>query len=351
MSLRIEALSRHAVSRRVLDRVSLEVGSGEFLTLLGPAGSGRASLLRVVAGLEEADSGRVLVDGRDVTRLPPARRGVRILYQHDPLYGHPTVFEAVSAALPGPEGDGRDGDGRRDPADRAAQVRHLLGLVGLGRDEGWMPATLPPAKRHRLALARALASGPRVLLVGEAFGLAHAGPRPAPRRWLLDLHRRLGLTTVLVAHGPAEALALGDRIAVMNHGRVEQIGAPEEVRRRPASGFVAQCLGAAAVPRAPTAAAAAWDEAPFEPGAAVLAQGHLLSAQPLEVVEADHGAPARVLGATAHGATLRLALQLLADGTQLEAEVPHLGAARPLPPGTIIGVRPRVRGARGGALN
>jgi sulfate/thiosulfate transport system ATP-binding protein len=349
MSLRIEALSRHAVSRRVLDRVSLEVGLGELLVLLGPSGSGRAALLRAVAGLEEADSGRVLVDGRDVTRLPPARRGIRLLYQHDPLFGHPTVFEAVAAALPGPEGDGLDGDGRRDPADRAAQVRHLLGLVGLARDEGWMPATLPPAKRHRLAMARALAAAPRVLLVGEAFGLAHAGPRPAPRRWLLDLHRRLGLTTVLVAHGPAEALALADRIAVMNHGRVEQLGTPEEIRRRPASGFVAQCLGAAAA--APPPPPSAWGEAAFEP-ASGLVQGHLLSAQPLEVVEADRGAPARVLGATAQGATLRLALQLLADGTQLEAEVPHLGAARPLPPGTIIGVRPRGRGgARGGALN
>jgi ABC-type sulfate/molybdate transport systems ATPase subunit len=258
MSLRIEALSRHAVARRVLDRVSLQLGAGEFLALLGPAGSGRRALLRMLAGLEEPDAGRILLDGRDVTRLPPGRRGVGCLFRHDPLFGHPTVFDAVAAALPGEGG----GLGPSDAAATGARVRHLLGLVGLAEDGGRMPAMLPPGKRHRLALARALAAEPRLLGVGEGFGLADPGRRstPPPRRWLLDLHRRLGLTTILIAHGPGEALALGDRVAVLNAGRVEQVGTPAELRRRPASAFVAGMLGGAGAAPDP------WDEA--MPGAA-----------------------------------------------------------------------------------
>lgn len=327
MSLRIEALSRHTLTRRELDRVTLEVPSGEFLALLGSPGSGRAALLRVLAGLEEADSGRILLDGRDITRLPPRRRGIGYPFRHDPLFGHPTVFEAVAAALPEAE---EDGAAPPDPAATAARVEHLLALTGLRQDGGWMPAMLPPRKRHRLALARVLAAGPRVLLLGEGFDSLGAGPRPPARHWLLDLHRRLGLTTLLVARDAAEALALGDRIAVLNAGRLEQVASPAELQARPATGYVAQLLGGGA------GAMRGDGDAPWVPG-----RRPGPAAETVEVVEARRGVPARVLSSTPFGATLRLELELLSDGSQVEAEVPSLGTAPAPLPGSIIGLRLR----------
>lgn len=318
MSLRIEGLVRNALSRRLLDRISLEVKEGECLALLGPAGSGRAALLRTLAGLEEPEAGRILLDGRDITRLPPRRRGIAYLFQQDALIGHPTVFDAVAAALP-------EEPGATAPADR---VRHLLGLVGLSKDEGWMPAMLPPGKRHRLMAARALATDPRLLLVGETFGVE--GSPNQPRRWLRALQQKLGLTMILVAQGPAEALALGDRIAVLQGGRLEQQGTPAELLRRPASGVVAQALGQA-LPMGGDA---------FRPIDPVWNRAGL-SAASLEVVEPAQGSPARVMSSTAFGATLRLELEMLGDGSRVEAEVPSLGMATMLPPGSIVGLRMR----------
>ncbi len=222
MALRIDHLTRTGPTRRILDGLSLEVGEGECLALLGAPGSGRASLLRILAGLEEADEGRILLDGRDITRLPPRRRRIGYLFRQDPLLGHPSVFDAVAAALPVPE----EGAVRDAPA----RVHRLLALTGLDQDPGWMPAMLPPAKRHRLAAARVLAAEPRVLLVAEAFGLAGFGrPRSPPRLWLKALQARLGLMMVLVAQGPAEAAALGDRVALLDAGRVAQVGPPDAV--------------------------------------------------------------------------------------------------------------------------
>ncbi|MBV1798662.1 ATP-binding cassette domain-containing protein [Siccirubricoccus sp. G192] len=235
VAVRIETLTKRvfgrAGSRTVLDRVSLEIGQGELVALLGLPGSGRAALLRVVAGLDEPDSGRILLEGQDIARLPPRRRGIAHVFQHDPLFGHPTVFDAVAAAIP----DAPDGPAP-GAAEQAEQVHRLLGLVGLGEDAGWLPATLPPAQRHRLALARALAASPRLLLLGEAFGTLDPAAA-APRRWLRRVQERLGLTTLLTAHGPAEALAVADRVAVLREGRLEQIGTPADCAgsRRPNS--------------------------------------------------------------------------------------------------------------------
>ncbi|MBX9698457.1 MAG: ATP-binding cassette domain-containing protein [Acetobacteraceae bacterium] len=136
--LRLEAVTRRALTRPVLDRVTLEVAAGECLALLGEAGSGRASLLRIIAGREEPDAGRVLLDGADITRLPARRRPIAHLVQHDPLFGHATVFDTVASALP------EDADGAATPA---ARVQQLLGLVGLAEDAGAMPVMLPPGKR------------------------------------------------------------------------------------------------------------------------------------------------------------------------------------------------------------
>jgi sulfate/thiosulfate transport system ATP-binding protein len=202
-----------------------------------------------------------------------------------------------------------------------------------------MPAMLPLGKRHRLALARALAAEPRLLLVGEGFGLGDPGRPPTPRRWLRDLQGRLGMATLVVSHGPEEALALGDRIAVLNAGRLEQVGTPAELRRRPATAFVAETLR--------DGAAAPWVEAMAQGGVVPEGRppgGPVPPPGALEAVDAGGGTPARVLGATALGATLRLELQLLSDGRQVEAEVPSPGLATQLPPGTIIGLR--LRGGR-----
>jgi sulfate/thiosulfate transport system ATP-binding protein len=332
MSLRIEGLIRHALTRRVLERITLEVRDGECLALLGAPGSGRASLLRSIAGLEEPDAGRILLDGRDITRLPPRRRGIAYLFQQDALIGHPTVYDAVAAALPVDLLECTDApDGTPAAEAGPARVRHLLSLVGLSKDEGWMPAMLPPGKRHRLMAARAIAAQPRVLLVGETFGVE--GAPSQPRRWLRELHAKLGLTTVLVAQGAAEALALGDRIAVLGAGRLEQHATPAELLRRPASGVVAQALGQV-LPMSGT------DAAPLR-GLDRAWAGASLPAEALEVVEPASGSPARVMSSTAFGATLRLELEMLGDGRRVEAEVPSLGMATMLPPGSIVGLRMR----------
>lgn len=319
--LRLDAISCRTPARPVLDRVSLEVGAGECLALLGAAGSGRASLLRIVAGLEEPDAGRILWEGRDITRLPPRRRPIALVFRQDPLFGHASVFDAVAAALP------------EDAAQDGPRVQQLLQLLGLGADAGSMPAMLPAPKRRRLALARALAAAPRLLLVAEGFGPAEG--RAAPRRWLREAQQRLGLAMILVAQGAEEALALADRVAVLEQGRIEQVATPAELRRRPASPAVARLLGAEA------AAPAVGATLP-----ATLAGGP----QVLEVVAPGLGVPARVLGARLLGATLRLDLELLADGSQIEAEVPSPGLAG-MAAGTIIGLRVRPDVLRGGRPN
>lgn len=321
--LRLDALSRSVLGRRVFDRVTLEVAEGECLALLGEPGSGRASLLRVIAGLDEADEGRVLLDGVDITRLPPRRRPIGHLFQHDPLLGHPTVFDAVAAVLPDRAPD-------ESTEARSALVHRLLGLVGLAADAGSMPVMLPGPKRRRLSLARALAPGPRLLLVGEGFGAADPARRQ-PRRWLRDIRQRLDLTMILVVTDAEEAAALADRVAVLDQGRVIQLGTPAMLRRAPANAGVARLLGGGAA------------DAP----GAVPGYGLWLPAEALEVVAPGLGVPARVLGATMLGATVRLDLELVGDGTQLEAEVPG-GIGGALSPGTIIGLRLREDARPGG---
>jgi ABC-type sulfate/molybdate transport systems ATPase subunit len=328
--LRLDAVSRHGPSRRLLDRVSLEVAPGECLVLLGAPGSGRAALLRCIAGVEEVDAGRILLDGEEITRLPPRRRPIGHLVQHDPLFGHPTVFDSVAAALPQPQGV-------PSLTSAAARVQQVLGMVGLAEDAGSMPAMLPTAKRRRLSLARALATEPRLLLVAEGFGVTDPARR-TPRRWLRDIQQRLGLAMILVAQDGVEALELADRIAVLEAGQVVQVATPAVLRQRPASADIARLIGA----RPPASPATAVPQA--------VGGGVWLPAEALEVVAPGLGMPARVLGATMLGGTVRLDLELLANGRQVEAEVSSLGIGSALPPGTIIGLRVRGAGLRQGRL-
>ena len=216
--------------------MDLEVRDGELLALLGPSGSGKTTLLRVIAGLEIPDEGRVLFGREDVTGRAVQDRGIGFVFQHYALFRHLNVFENVAYGL-------RARRGRRPEAAIRARVGQLLDLVQLGGLGERFPAQLSGGQRQRVALARALAPEPRVLLLDEPFGALDARVRKDLRRWLRDIHRRTGQTTIFVTHDQDEALELADRVAILNQGRLEQVGHPDEVYDRPATAFVMGFVG------------------------------------------------------------------------------------------------------------
>jgi sulfate transport system ATP-binding protein len=217
-----------------LDDVSLEVPDGSLTALLGPSGSGKSTLLRIIAGLEEPDSGAVEIHGTDATRVPPQRREIGFVFQHYAAFKHMTVRENVAFGL----------KIRRQPKARVrARVDELLDVVGLSGYADRYPSQLSGGQRQRMALARALAVEPRVLLLDEPFGALDAKVRAELREWLRRLHDEVHVTTLLVTHDQEEAMAIADHIVVMDHGRIEQVGAPRELYDRPANGFVMGFLG------------------------------------------------------------------------------------------------------------
>ena len=238
MSIEVQSVRKRFGSFVALDGVSFTVRQGELLALLGPSGSGKTTLLRVIAGLERADSGTVLFDGDDATRRDPRDRGVGFVFQHYALFRHMTVVENVAFGL-------RVRPRAQRPSDEeiARRVQELLGLVQLDYLGDRYPNQLSGGQRQRVALARALAVEPKVLLLDEPFGALDAKVRQELRRWLRRLHDEIHLTSVFVTHDQEEALEVADRIAVFNKGRIEQVGAPDEVYDHPASAFVHQFLG------------------------------------------------------------------------------------------------------------
>ena len=220
-----------------LDDVSLDVVSGSLTALLGPSGSGKSTLLRAMAGLETLDSGTVVIDGVDVTDQPPQRRGIGFVFQHYAAFKHLTVRDNVAFGLT---------VRRRPKAQIAARVDELLELVGLAGLAGRYPDQLSGGQRQRMALARALAIEPSVLLLDEPFGALDANVRADLRAWLRRLHDEVHVTTVLVTHDQAEALEVADRVAVLNAGRLEQLGEPLDVYDRPANAFVMGFIGSVA---------------------------------------------------------------------------------------------------------
>jgi sulfate transport system ATP-binding protein len=220
--------------------VSLHIDTGELVALLGPSGCGKTTLLRIIAGLETPDSGSVVVQGEDTTALEVQKRQVGFVFQHYALFRHMTVFDNVAFGL-------RVRPRRQRPDEKAirARVQQLLELVQLDWLADRYPNQLSGGQRQRIALARALAVEPKVLLLDEPFGALDAKVRKELRRWLRRLHDELHVTTVFVTHDQEEALEVADRIVVMNHGRVEQVGPPDEVYRHPANAFVYGFLGAA----------------------------------------------------------------------------------------------------------
>ncbi len=219
---------------RALDDVSLEVPDGSLTVLLGPSGSGKSTLLRVIAGLEPPDSGSIEIAGTDVTGVPPQRRDIGFVFQHYAAFRHMTVRSNVAFGL----------RIRRRPRDEVARrVNELLDVVGLSGYADRYPAQLSGGQRQRMALARALAVEPKVLLLDEPFGALDAKVRGELRAWLRRLHDEVGATTVLVTHDQDEAMEIADRVAVLHEGRVEQVNTPREVYQRPANAFVMGFVG------------------------------------------------------------------------------------------------------------
>jgi sulfate transport system ATP-binding protein len=238
MSLVVDGLSKRFGGLGVLDNISLEVPQGGFLAVIGPSGSGKTTLLRVLGGLERADAGRVTHKGQDWLSVPARRRRAGFVFQHYALFKHMTVAKNVAFGL-----KVRRRSERPPKAEISRRVEELLALVQLEGLGSRYPEQLSGGQRQRVALARALAIEPNVLLLDEPFGALDAKVRKELRRWLRELHDRLGLTTIFVTHDQEEALDLADQIAVMNKGRIEQMGAPEKVYANPKTAFVAEFLG------------------------------------------------------------------------------------------------------------
>ncbi len=321
MDLRVERVSKRfggtAAPVAALASVDLAIRSGELMALLGPSGSGKTTLLRILAGLERPDEGRVLFDGRDAGAMTPPERQVGFVFQNYALFRYKTVFDNIAFALQARPRGLRPSS--RAIRDRVDSLLALVQLEGLG---GRYPSQLSGGQRQRVALARALAAGPRVLLLDEPFGALDAKVRKDLRRWLKRLHQEVPVTSVFVTHDQEEALELADRVAVMNLGRIEQVGPPGEVYDRPATAFVYDFLGDAnrieAMVRGGVAVAG---------GGALAASAEGMADGPALIFARPHGVrlepapdgPARVAAVLTLGATARIDLTL--PGVTLEAAV------------------------------
>jgi sulfate transport system ATP-binding protein len=238
MSIEVQGISKAFGRFVALDGISLEFPTGELIGLLGPSGCGKTTLLRIIAGLERADCGRVLFDGHDASDRDVRERQVGFVFQHYALFRHMTVFENVAFGLRVKRRD------RPPEAEIRRKVRELLELVQLEWLADRYPSQLSGGQRQRIALARALAVGPRVLLLDEPFGALDAKVRKDLRRWLRRLHDELHITSIFVTHDQDEALELADRLVLMSRGRVEQVDSAREVYANPATPFVYEFLGA-----------------------------------------------------------------------------------------------------------
>ncbi len=238
MSIEIRNVTKTFGAVTVLQDVSLEIPGGELVALLGPSGCGKTTLLRIIAGLEFADRGTILLEGEDASRQIVRDRQVGFVFQHYALFRHMSVFENIAFGLrvkPRRE--------RPNEAEIHRRVHELLRLVQLEWLAERYPSQLSGGQRQRIALARALAVEPRVLLLDEPFGALDAKVRKDLRRWLRRLHDEIGITSIFVTHDQEEALEVADRVVLMNQGRIEQIGTPEQVYDHPATPFVYGFLG------------------------------------------------------------------------------------------------------------
>ena len=238
MAIEIERISKVFGSFQALHDVSLNIKDGELVALLGPSGSGKTTLLRIIAGLDIADRGRVMIDGVNASQLHVKERNVGFVFQHYALFKHMTVFENVAFGL-----RVRPKELRPSRQEIEERVFSLLRLVHLDSFAHRYPSQLSGGQRQRVALARSLAVEPKLLLLDEPFGALDAKVRKELRRWLRRLHDDIQITTIFVTHDQEEAMEVSDRVVVMNHGQIEQVGTPEEVYHQPANGFIYDFLG------------------------------------------------------------------------------------------------------------
>jgi sulfate transport system ATP-binding protein len=234
MSIIATGISKRFGDFVALDDVSLEVRTGSLTALLGPSGSGKSTLLRVIAGLEAPDAGGIVISGEDATALAPQKRGVGFVFQHYAAFKHMTVRDNIAFGLK---------IRKRPKPEIRERVDRLLDLVQLQQFGARYPAQLSGGQRQRMALARALAVEPEVLLLDEPFGALDARVRAELREWLRRLHEEVRVTTVFVTHDQEEAMEVADQIAVLNKGRIEQVGGPRDLYERPATEFVMRFVG------------------------------------------------------------------------------------------------------------
>ncbi|MCI0548277.1 MAG: putative 2-aminoethylphosphonate ABC transporter ATP-binding protein [Candidatus Rokubacteria bacterium] len=307
-----------------LRAVSLSVSPGEFVCFLGPSGCGKTTLLRIIAGLERQNAGSVQMGGREVSGLPPSQRNYGIVFQSYALFPNLTVARNVGYGLEARRA-------RRADIDR--RIDELLDLVGLRHHKEKYPAQLSGGEQQRIALARALAPAPALLLLDEPLSALDARVRQSLRHEIRALQRRLGVTTIMVTHDQEEALAMADRIVVMNHGAVEQVGPPAEIYTRPRSPFVARFVGQMNFIPARAGTRAGWAELAgtalrHQPGPAVAPGSAVtLAIRPEEIVLApaaggtDNRLRTRVTSVQFLGPFTRLGLALEGDGVTLECDV------------------------------
>jgi sulfate transport system ATP-binding protein len=234
VSIEIEGVNKRFGNFVALDNVSVDLPTGQLTALLGPSGGGKSTLLRIIAGLEQADSGSVRIEGVEATHLPARKRNVGFVFQHYAAFKHLSVRRNIAFGLE---------IRHRPKAEIRARVDELLALVHLEQFADRLPSQLSGGQRQRMALARALAVEPKVLLLDEPFGALDAKVRKELRDWLRRLHDEVHVTTVFVTHDQEEALEVADSIVVINAGRIEQIGSPDDLYDRPANDFVMRFLG------------------------------------------------------------------------------------------------------------
>jgi sulfate transport system ATP-binding protein len=316
MSILVKGLVKRFASFHAVDGVSFEVPAGQLVALLGPSGSGKSTILRIIAGLESADSGEVQLTGEDATKLPAQERGVGFVFQHYALFRHMTVRQNIAFGL----------EVQKLPRSEVqARVGELLELVQMTGYKDRYPSQLSGGQRQRVALARALAPRPKVLLLDEPFGALDARVRDELRTWLRKLHDEVHVTSLFVTHDQQEAFEVADQVIVLNHGKVEQMGPPEELYVKPLTPFVTAFLGSVNVLQSPLPAQSAEDGSLAAPGAERngTAIAYYVRPHDIELARERNGQPSwpgRVVRVTPVGALIRIDMRL-DDGTDIRVEL------------------------------
>ncbi len=345
MSIEVKNIGKRFGDFVALDKVSLDFPTGELTALLGPSGCGKTTLLRVIAGLEQPDQGQVILDGEDASQHHVRERQVGFVFQHYALFRHMSVFDNIAFGL-------RVKPRQQRPSEKQIRekVMQLLSLVQLDWLADRYPSQLSGGQRQRIALARALAVEPRVLLLDEPFGALDAKVRKELRRWLRRLHDELHVTSIFVTHDQEEALEVADRVVLMNRGKVEQAGAPDEVYNHPSTPFVYGFLGNVnlfhgRVHEGVLAAGGTTLAAPDHHHARDVAGVGYVRPHELDVVpftQEGDGIAAQLKRAHAIGPLAQLELERLDDGSLIEAVLPAEHYAQlQLHTGATVRVKPK----------